>query len=212
MKQLIPFTKEIDFRTTLYEITSIALEHNLKIENNDSVVGEFIVSGKYRINNISINEEDFKEIIPFDITLDDKYDADKIKIDIDDFYYEILNGKLNVHIDVLVDNLIYLKKEDEKMDDNKNDVRTADEEIIIEESCDTEETTDSSTKEVINDIASNILDKECYVTYKVHIVREDQGINDIINMYNVKKEELEKYNNLDNIMIGTKIVIPINNE
>ena len=85
------------------------------MENSDSVVGSFTVSGKYRINNISINEEVFEENIPFDITLDSKYDASKVTIDIDDFYYEIINDEfLRVHIDVLVDNLVYEKKEVEK--------------------------------------------------------------------------------------------------
>ena len=108
MKQIIPFVKDISLAPKIYEITSIALEHNLKMENSDSVVGSFTVSGKYRINNISINEEVFEENIPFDITLDSKYDASKVTIDIDDFYYEIVNDEfLRVHIDVLVDNLVY---------------------------------------------------------------------------------------------------------
>ena len=115
MKQIIPFVKDISLAPKIYEVTSIALEHNLKMENSDSVVGSFTVSGKYRINNISINEEVFEENIPFDITLDSKYDASKVTIDIDDFYYEIINDEfLRVHIDVLVDNLVYEKKEVEK--------------------------------------------------------------------------------------------------
>ena len=113
MKQIIPFVKDITFASKIYEITSIALEHNLKMENNDSIVGNFIISGKYKMNSISINEEDFDEIINFDITLDDKYDASKIEIDIDNFYYEIVNEEyLRVHIDVLLDNLVYAKKEE----------------------------------------------------------------------------------------------------
>ena len=55
MKQIIPFVKDISLAPKIYEVTSIALEHNLKMENSDSVVGSFTVSGKYRINNISIN-------------------------------------------------------------------------------------------------------------------------------------------------------------
>ena len=94
MKQIIPFVKDLNFNTRISEITSIALEHNLKLENNDSVVGNFEISGKYKINDISVNEEVFSFDIPFDITLDDKYDASKIKIDIDNFYYEILNDEV----------------------------------------------------------------------------------------------------------------------
>ena len=111
MKQIIPFVKDINLNSNIFEITSIALEHNLKMENNDSIVGVFTVSGKYKINEISLNEESFENNINFDITLDDKYDASKVKIDIDDFYYEIVDDVyLRVHIDVLVDNLVYAKK------------------------------------------------------------------------------------------------------
>ena len=124
MKQIIPFVKDISLAPKIYEVTSIALEHNLKMENSDSVVGSFTVSGKYRINDISINEEVFEENIPFDITLDSKYDASKVTIDIDDFYYEIINDEfLRVHIDVLVDNLVYEKKNVEKPAEIKKEER-----------------------------------------------------------------------------------------
>ena len=124
MKQIIPFVKDISLAPKIYEITSIALEHNLKMENSDSVVGSFTVSGKYRINDISINEEVFEENIPFDITLDSKYDASKVTIDIDDFYYEIINDEfLRVHIDVLVDNLVYEKEKVEKPAEVKKEER-----------------------------------------------------------------------------------------
>ena len=78
MKQIIPFVKDISLAPKIYEITSIALEHNLKMENSDSVVGSFTVSGKYRINDISINEEVFEENIPFDII--DAFIEEVIKI------------------------------------------------------------------------------------------------------------------------------------
>ena len=34
MKQIIPFVKDINLNSNIFEITSIALEHNLKMENN----------------------------------------------------------------------------------------------------------------------------------------------------------------------------------
>ena len=78
MRQTIPFVKDISFNSKIAEITSISLEHNLKMENNDSVVGTFTISGKYKVNKISINEEEFKKDINFDITLDDKYDFSEL--------------------------------------------------------------------------------------------------------------------------------------
>lgn len=221
MKQTIPFVKDISFNSKIAEITSISLEHNLKMENDDSVVGTFIVSGKYKVNQISINEEEFKKDINFDITLDDKYDSSKVIIDIDDFYYEIINEEyLRVHIDVLIDNLTYIKKEEkpaiqevekETLTELKTDKRLTD---IKEEKLNIVKQEEQQSKIDIKDnITTNFFDeKEQYITYKIHIIRENETINSIIEKYNVSKEELEKYNSLDNIVLGTKIIIPISNE
>lgn len=237
MKQIIPFVKDISLAPKIYEVTSIALEHNLKMENSDSVVGSFTVSGKYRINNISINEEVFEENIPFDITLDSKYDASKVTIDIDDFYYEIINDEfLRVHIDVLVDNLVYEKKEVEKpkeiikeereeistiinernddlMNDNVNLSDKKEDTLIREEDVKTSKKDEERESDITNKIETGLFDKEeKYITYKVHIVRDTETIDEITTKYNVSKEELEKYNDLNNIVLGTKIIIPISNE
>lgn len=238
MKQIIPFAKDISLAPKIYEITSIALEHNLKMENSDSVVGSFTVSGKYRINDISINEEVFEENIPFDITLDSKYDASKVTIDIDDFYYEIINDEfLRVHIDVLVDNLVYekekvekpaeVKKEErqsimpnkeERNDDLMNDnviTSNKNEDILIREEDAKKEVKKevSEERDLTSKIETSLFDKEeKYITYKVHIVRDTETIDEITTKYNVSKEELEKYNDLNNIVLGTKIIIPISNE
>lgn len=237
MKQIIPFVKDISLAPKIYEVTSIALEHNLKMENSDSVVGSFTVSGKYRINNISINEEVFEENIPFDITLDSKYDASKVTIDIDDFYYEIINDEfLRVHIDVLVDNLVYEKKEvekpkeiikeereeistiiNERNDDLMNDNVTLSDKkedtLIREEDVKASKKDEERESDITNKIETGLFDKEeKYITYKVHIVRDTETIDEITAKYNVSKEELEKYNDLNNIVLGTKIIIPISNE
>ena len=221
MKQTIPFVKDISFNSKIAEITSISLEHNLKMENDDSVVGTFTVSGKYKVNQISIKEEEFKKDINFDITLDDKYDSSKVIIDIDDFYYEIINEEyLRVHIDVLIDNLTYIKKEEkpaiqevekETLTELKTDERLTD---IKEEKLNIVKQEEQQSKIDIKDnITTNFFDeKEQYITYKIHIIRENETINSIIEKYNVSKEELEKYNSLDNIVLGTKIIIPISNE
>ena len=230
MRQTIPFVKDISFNSKIAEITSISLEHNLKMENNDSVVGTFTISGKYKVNKISINEEEFKKDINFDITLDDKYDSSKVIIDIDDFYYEIVNEEyLRVHIDVLIDNLLYIKKEEkpfiqeiEKNDlaelkteeriSNVNDFKdiSFEEEKVntIKQDNDTIKKDDKESS-----ITTNFLnEKEQYITYKVHIIRENETVDTIIEKYNVSKEELEKYNSLDNVGLGTKIIVPISSE
>ena len=106
MKKIIPFKKDIIFKTNISEITSISLENTLSLTEDNSVMGEFIVSGDYKISDESIHIEQFSYDLPFDIHMDEKYDLSHAVIDIDDFYYEIINSNvLSVNIDVSIDKL-----------------------------------------------------------------------------------------------------------
>ena len=104
MKQIIPFKKELLFKTKVNEITSISLEHTLSLKNEDQIAGSFQITGDYKMTNSSINKEQFEFNLPFEIELDDKYNPETITIDIDNFYYEIINNEaLKVNIDVYLE-------------------------------------------------------------------------------------------------------------
>lgn len=53
---------------------------------------------------------------------------------------------------------------------------------------------------------------ETFATYSVYIVRHDETIESIMDKYQVTKEQLESYNNLANIEVGSKIIIPTSHE
>lgn len=104
MKQIIPFKKELLFKTKVSEITSISLEHTLNLKSDDLISGQFHITGDYKMTEGSINRENFNFELPFDIALDARYDMSSIVIDIDNFYYEIINSEaLQVNIDVYVE-------------------------------------------------------------------------------------------------------------
>ncbi len=239
MKKIIPFTSDIKFNTKIYEITSISLEHNLKIEENNIVSGEFIISGDYKMNDASINTEPFIQGIPFDITLDTKYDMDRIKIDIDDFRFEIINEEiLKVNIDVLIEGveLVELNNDEEEKEDIKPDLIIEPRKLDITDEYiedkmednmdnisieDLFKQTDSEVKEVtsytdekvnnttMDSIFNNFSSEdEKYVTYYVHIVRENDNIESISSKYGVSVEELKEYNNIEQITLGSKIIVP----
>lgn len=67
-------------------------------------------------------------------------------------------------------------------------------------------------KEVTNEIKSlfDSFDEsnETYATYHVYILRESDTIETILQKYNVNKEDLELYNDLKELKIGDKIIIP----
>lgn len=273
MKKIVPFTKDIKFNTKINEITSISLEHNLSILENNLVSGEFIISGEYKITDSSINTEPFIYGLPFDISLDKKYDMDRIKIDIDDFKFEIVNEEiLRVNIDVLIEGveLIEINTEpdiideikpdliiesrnnkNEELNDNENNIdEINNKEEIIEEKNEEgddrfnifENILNKEKNNMVNDstdlflqkdekivkvgkdddfidnkmksIFNNFSDKdEKYVSYYVHIVRESDSIDTICLKYGITSDILKEYNNIVEITLGNKVIIPyINNE
>lgn len=108
MNTKIPFTKDITFEKKVSEITSISLEHEIKVE--DSVLkGNFIISGDYKSHEVSVNKEPFSYMLPFEIELSHDIDTETIEFMIDDFTYEIIdNTDLRVNIDF---NILASKKE-----------------------------------------------------------------------------------------------------
>ena len=114
MKQIIPFNKDISFKTMIGEITAISLENTLKIEKDNSIKGDFIVSGSYKMTEASTIAEEFSYKIPVDIYIDQEYNLDNANIDIDDFNYSIVNDDtLDVKIDLLLDNISLNEAKDE---------------------------------------------------------------------------------------------------
>lgn len=192
MKKIIPFKKEIPFNN-IHEILSISLEHNLKKNTNNFITGEFVISGDYRMTDISVNTENFEFKLPFDIELDEKYIIDNAVIDIDDFYYEILNSNtLVINIDVLLDRIeekeevIEIMPKIEKVEPIKVEVEVP--EVKKEE---------------------KIIDDKDFVTYKIYIIKEGDGVENILKNYNISRELLEEYNDLNDLKIGDKIIIPV---
>lgn len=246
MRNIIPFKKEVIFKTNISEITSISLENTLSLKN-DTLSGDFIVSGEYKISDKSTSVDPFELKLPFEIIIDDKYDSSKATIDIDDFYYEIINNNvLSVSIDVLVDKLQekpvieledltevtpvreILEIEEDNMDILKENIESKEEvKEVKEESIDKIEDifldtnrndtvkveTEEVAKEKINSLFNQFSkDSEVYVTYNVFILRDGDTIDTILEKYNVTMEELKKYNDLSNLQLGDKIIIPCNNE
>ena len=63
-------------------------------------------------------------------------------------------------------------------------------------------------KEEAKTLFDNITGDEEYSTYKICIVREGDSLENIIMRYNITKELLELYNDLTDIKIGDKLIIP----
>ncbi len=207
MKKIVPFTKDIKFNN-IYEINSISLEHNLSIKEDGIISGNFIVSGTYKMTSNSINVDEFSYNLPFEISIDKKYDTRNVTTDINDFYYEVIdNNILSIDIEVLIDNLEEIK-ENENMNENSEKI------IDIEDdrNLDIETPLEEKTKETVSSIFENLDDNENYVTYKVHIITENDTTESIIQKYEITNEKLEMYNDLSELKIGDKLIIPTNDQ
>ena len=101
MKNVIPYTKEIIFKSNIGEICSISLEHEEEVVGN-SIEGIFKVSGEYKTHEISVNKEDFSYDLPFNIELDEDIDKTTINVDIEDFNYSFASDVLKVNIEFSV--------------------------------------------------------------------------------------------------------------
>ncbi len=249
MKKIISFEKRIEFPSMIGEITSISLEHNLKFVDCNSVEGELLVSGSYKLTEASRIEESFSYQLPTDILLTESLDLDTTHIDIDDFYYEIENDyTLVCYIDIKVEGVEIVNIEEdrteekeevdiiEKLDDIETlpelhdepqkietievekDTRECDgdlensqeetEEMEIQE-MKIEESNNSNETPIVSSLFENISEsEETYATYSVYILREEETINSLIEKYKTTKEELESYNDLSTLSIGSKIIIP----
>ena len=199
MNKIIPFKKEINFET-IYQINSISLEHNLSLKEDNIIKGNFIVSGSYKKTEASINIDEFNFELPFEINIDNKYDTKDITVDINDFYYEIIdNETLSLNIEIIIDDLY-----------EKEIIMETDNREVINEENETRNIKDESIEEKIESIFDGLDCNENYVTYKVHVMTENDTIESIIKNNNTKKTILEEYNNLNDIKIGDKIIIPSN--
>lgn len=239
MNKIIPFKRDISFENPIAEIRSISLEHSYKVENN-IITGNFIISGNYKLTDATINLDNFEFDVPFDISIDKKYDIKNVTSDINDFFYELVNNQvLSVNIELLIDGLI--EKEVREVEEIKDIESLEDEEEIketeagimkdeseitksleifnetkekpkefevVKENLETEEIAPVSNNINVKSIFDNMDESEGYVIYKVHVITENDSVQTIEEKYNISKEKLEIYNNLEDLKIGAKLIIP----
>ena len=190
MNTKIPFTKDITFEKKVSEITSISLEHEIKVE--DSILkGNFIVSGDYKSHEVSVNKEPFSYMLPFEIELSHDIDTETIEFMIDDFTYEIIdNTDLRVNIDF---NILASKKEiieepesifedaSELFSDNDEERETINQENVNNlEDILNEEVVETKDEVLPQEVDDNLRDQVA-VQSTIKEVSEDTIINSIKN-------------------------------
>ena len=83
--------------------------------------------------------------------------------------------------------------------------------VMMEESIEVEPVMeeDTNNKQVMDSIFSAFANTdETYSTYSVYILREDDNLDEVMAKYNTNREALSEYNDLDNLKVGAKLIIP----
>lgn len=237
MRKVISFDKKLEFKTMIGEVTSISLDPNLSFSDDSDISGDLVISGKYKLTAASRLEDDFVFSLPVEIALSEKLEEETRNVYIDDFRYEVEeDDTLNCHIDLVVEGVEKIevdedssfseenleKIEEIQISSDSSDMREqsiSEEQItneIVLDNADIEEVAEVETEKEghnVGSLFSSFKDSdESFATYSVYIVRENDTIDTIMNKYQVHREELEDYNDLDNLIVGTKIIIPTQHE
>ena len=209
--------KEFLFKSSIYEITSISIEDNHDI-NGSKIEGEFIISGDYRLHEISINKEDFCFKLPYTHELPSNINLDTVELEITDFNYEFNNDdELKVHVEYILtaeEGIKLFESEAELnkfLDDNDAEIidlkesTRAQNEVLLPE---TKEETETPSKIDENMILGSINEEEKYVKYHIHTVTMNDSIESITKEYNISLNTLKKYNTFENLELNMKLLIP----
>lgn len=216
MNCIIPFTKDVKFKSNIAEILSVSLEHDYTA-NETEVLGNFTISGEYKVHEVSVNKEHFEYVLPFSVNMTNKIDTNSVNFEVQDFTYEVIdNDTLRVNIEYSI-NADELKEEeplfkqveeptlDNLLDEIDREVEEEPKEEINEERDISEETKDT--------ILNNINDSDdVYVTYHIHEMKETDTVESICLKYNTSDAILGEYNDLSTLTLGDKIIIPEINE
>lgn len=116
------------------------------------------------------------------------------KNDIDEEEIESIITQNKERIDLLDEMLMNSDKENKEMNEDTN--------------INNDNNNENENINIFNDVNG----EDSYVTYRVYRVDEGDTIDKIIEKYNTSKEELEKYNNIIDINIGDKLIIPANDK
>ena len=237
MNCIIPFESKVKFNCPVKEICSISLEHEIT-QNDSEVLGNFLVSGTYKEHELSVNTSDFKFTIPFNVELTNRIENESLEFSIDNFTYEIDGNEMTVMIDYIVsaDDIREEIITEEIIEDpldlieavpdrEEKPVLPVNEPVIIEqlpemprdlEKEPIKEVVSTSNEEIrenINpEIVSGLETENDYMTYHVHIVKEAETLESIALTYKITKDDIEKINDVNNLSVNDKLIIPFLNE
>jgi stage VI sporulation protein D len=191
---------------------TIAVDSKYSLDDLEITIGDFYFE--------IINEEDLKINIDIDLNgLEEKLilDDEPEFLKLEEEY--VRNDDLEIPVEIN-ENIYKFEIDENEMLDNFN--KELEEKYIFDDEIEedskplvevNQNKTVKSNSSVGSIFASIPSSEETFSTYYVYVVGETDTVESIIDKYKTTREELLNYNDLTNVKVGSKLIIPcINNE
>ena len=181
-KYTLPFTVEIreDIERDSLEFNIEDFSYDIVDKNNLKVNIEYSLKGEERVKEevVEENKEEEKE----------------------ELFERVNENELNSELEFIDE---FLNQEEISKNEEEIKEEVKDEKEVVEE--DEERISEESEKTIMDTIKDS---DDTFVTYNVHIVKESETLESIATFYKVPSSLISEYNNIDNLAIGDKVIIP----
>ncbi len=238
MNKKIEFKKDCIMKSMVSEITDISLTHDYKIlddviDGYFDVSGEYKITKAsmqkeefmYTIPfsialsslidkdtiNLTIMDFDYsveKDVLHLKMTLNLDYEEIKEEVveeKVKEENEDMLEEEVMESVDDVLESIPEI--EEEKQEFHNELMQSMEDDLLESKESEIDLKDKEEAQTSIKNIISSMKDEGFY-KYKVYIMREEDTIESVAIKYNVTLDDLKEYNELDNIKVGDKIVIP----
>lgn len=211
----LPFTIDIDERYNLDNLEIIISDFYFEIINEEDLkINVEIEMDGIEENKLPKLEEKRNSLEEVSEVLDTEEDFVRNKED--DILIPVEIEEKKEKLEVPQDNPLHKLAEEIKKDILTEDIplvevtkQEAKKEIKKETTSVKQEKDNNTSSNNMSSIFSSLASsEETFSTYYVYMVRETDTIESIIDKYQTTKEELQNYNDLTNVKVGSKLIIP----
>lgn len=211
----LPFTIDIDERYNLDNLEIIISDFYFEIINEEDLkINVEIEMDGIEENKLSKLEEKRNSLEEVSEVLDTEEDFVRNKED--DILIPVEIEEKKEKLEVPQNNPLHKLAEEIKKDILTEDIplvevtkQEAKKEIKKETTSVKQEKDNNTSSTNMSSIFSSLASsEETFSTYYVYMVRETDTIESIIDKYQTTKEELQNYNDLTNVKVGSKLIIP----
>lgn len=211
----LPFTIDIDERYNLDNLEIIISDFYFEIINEEDLkINVEIEMDGIEENKLPKLEEKRNSLEEVSEVLDTEEDFVRNKED--DILIPVEIEEKKEKLEVPQDNPLHKLAEEIKKDILTEDIplvevtkQEAKKEIKKETTSVKQEKDNNTSSTNMSSIFSSLASsEETFSTYYVYMVRETDTIESIVDKYQTTKEELQNYNDLTNVKVGSKLIIP----